>query len=79
MILSPVEIKDAIKMALNSLKGAKFRSALTILGVMIGVSSVIALASIVNGLDGAFNQEIDNIGSNTKWWIDFRLTLIGMI
>ncbi|MDF1544685.1 MAG: ABC transporter permease [bacterium] len=65
MILTPIEIKDAILMALQSLRGSKFRSALTILGVMIGVSSVIGLASIINGLDGAFNEEIDNSGSNS--------------
>ena len=65
MLLTPVEMKDAVLMALGSLRASKFRSALTILGVMIGVSSVIGLASIINGLDGAFNEEIDNIGSNT--------------
>ncbi len=65
MILTPIEIKDAILMALESLRGSKFRSALTMLGVMIGVSSVIGLASIINGLDGAFNEEIDSMGSNT--------------
>ncbi len=65
MVLTPIEIKEAILMALSSLRASKMRSGLTILGVMIGVSSVIGLASIVNGLDGAFNEEIDSIGSNT--------------
>lgn len=65
MILTPVEIKDAVLMALNSVKSSKLRSFLTILGVMIGVSSVIGLASIINGLDAAFNQEIDAMGSNS--------------
>ena len=65
MILTPVEIKDAVLMALNSVRASKLRSFLTILGVMIGVSSVIGLASIINGLDAAFNQEIDSMGSNT--------------
>lgn len=65
MILTPAEIKDAVLMALGSLRASKLRSGLTILGVMIGVSSVIGLASIVNGLDRAFNEEIDSLGSNT--------------
>ncbi len=64
MILTTVEIKEAVLMALSSLKANKLRAGLTILGVMVGVSSVIAIASIVDGLDGAFNQEIDQIGSN---------------
>lgn len=64
IILTWVEIKDSIGMALSSLKANKLRSSLTILGVMVGVSSVIALASIVNGLSGAVEEEIDNLGSN---------------
>lgn len=64
-------------MGLASLQANKFRAGLTILGVMIGVGSVIGLASIVNGLDAAFNNEIDSIGSNTlivtKFPFDFDL------
>jgi len=51
-------------MALSSLRSNKLRSFLTILGVMIGVSSVIGLASIIGGLDGAMENEIDKLGSN---------------
>ena len=51
-------------MALQAIKANKLRAGLTILGVMVGVSSVIGMASIVDGLDGAMNQEIDNLGSN---------------
>ena len=65
MLLTPIEIKDAVAMALSSLRTSKLRSGLTILGVMIGVSSVIGLASIIGGLDSAFNEEIDSMGSNT--------------
>lgn len=64
MMLTSVEIKEAILMALSSLRSNKLRSFLTILGVLIGVSSVIGLASIINGLDGAMDEEIDAIGSN---------------
>ena len=64
MMLTSVEIKDSILMALSSLRSNKLRSFLTILGVLIGVSSVIGLASIINGLDGAMDEEIDSIGSN---------------
>jgi putative ABC transport system permease protein len=63
-MLTSVEIKEAILMALSSLRSNKLRSFLTILGVLIGVSSVIGLASIINGLDGAMDEEIDAIGSN---------------
>ncbi len=65
MILTPVEIIDSIIMALSSIRANKMRAGLTILGVMIGVASVISLASIINGLDEAMNNEIDAWGSNS--------------
>ena len=64
MLLSPVEIKDAIGMALASVKANKFRSFLTILGVMVGVASVIGMASVIDGLNLAAEAEIDMMGSN---------------
>ena len=59
-----VELKEGVILALDSLKSNKFRSALTILGVLIGVWSVIAMTSLVNGLDGAVQESIDDLGSN---------------
>ncbi len=64
MLLTAVEIKDAIVMALSSVKTNKFRSALTILGVMVGVGSVIAMAAVIDGLNMAAEKEIDAMGSN---------------
>ncbi|MDH4156371.1 MAG: ABC transporter permease, partial [candidate division Zixibacteria bacterium] len=61
MLLTTVEIKDAILMALSSLRANKLRAGLTILGVMVGVSSVIGMASVVDGLDGAMDEEIDQL------------------
>lgn len=64
MLLSPVEIKNAVMMALGSLMSNKFRSFLTILGVMVGVGSVISMASVIDGLDGAAKDEVDKMGTN---------------
>jgi putative ABC transport system permease protein len=63
-MLSIVELREGIILALDSLKSNKFRSALTILGVLIGVWSVIAMTSLISGLDGAVQQSIDDLGSN---------------
>ncbi len=67
MILTWVEVKEGILLALASLRANKLRSGLTILGVMVGVGSVIAMASIVNGLDGAVKEDIDAQGVNTMF------------
>lgn len=66
-MLTWVEIKDGILMALAAIRGNKLRAGLTILGVMVGVSSVIGMASIIDGLNGAMNKEIDSLGSNVIW------------
>ncbi len=64
MLLSISEVKEAIKMALGAIVANKFRAFLTVLGVMVGVSSVIGLASIIGGMNNQMEKEIDQLGSN---------------
>jgi putative ABC transport system permease protein len=70
--MSYVEMQDSVGMAFGSLRANKFRSFLTILGVMIGVASVIAMASIINGMNGQMNNEIDEMGSNVIFITKFE-------
>lgn len=58
-------------MALSAIKATKLRAGLTILGVMVGVSSVIGMAAIIDGLNGAVDEEIDALGSNVIWITKF--------
>jgi putative ABC transport system permease protein len=51
-------------MALSSVRTNKFRSFLTILGVLVGVGSVISMASVIDGLNNAAEEEIDTMGTN---------------
>ncbi len=53
-----------IKEALQSLNANKMRSLLTILGIVIGVASVIALLSIGEGAGNTITGEIESIGTN---------------
>jgi putative ABC transport system permease protein len=53
-----------IKEALQSLNANKTRSLLTILGIVIGVASVIALLSIGEGAGSTITGEIESIGTN---------------
>lgn len=52
-------------MALDTLRANKLRSALTILGVSVGVLTVIFMVSIIQGLNKAFADQIESLGSNT--------------
>jgi putative ABC transport system permease protein len=59
------EIKEAVSMALQALRANKMRSFLTILGVLIGVTSVIGMVSIIQGLNKSMAEQIESLGSNT--------------
>ena len=52
-------------MAVDTLRRNKLRSALTILGVTVGVVTVLAMVSIIQGLNRSFAEQIESLGSNT--------------
>src|SRR5271165_2866217 len=59
------EIKEDLFVALDTLRSRKARSALTILGIVIGVTSVISVAAIIDGLNGLIQQRIQSFGSRS--------------
>jgi putative ABC transport system permease protein len=63
-------------MALDTVRTNKLRSGLTILGIVIGVSTVIGISSVVNGINNRVSSFIDSLGSNV-FWIG-RLPIIGV-
>jgi macrolide transport system ATP-binding/permease protein len=61
---SIIRIKDYFVQAYRSLKGNKMRSILSILGVMIGVSSLIAMLAIGTGAKKSIEEQVSSLGSN---------------
>ncbi len=59
-----MEKKDAIRLALASLWANKLRSVLTLLGVVIGVASVIAVVTLVNGANRFVATKINTFGAD---------------
>lgn len=55
---------QAFKMAFVALKGNKMRSFLTMLGIIIGVLSVVLLISVVDGATNAVTSSVEDLGSN---------------
>src|SRR5256714_611010 len=59
------DIKESALMAFDTLRANKLRSSLTILGVSVGVITVIFMVSIIQGLNKAFADQVESLGSNT--------------
>jgi putative ABC transport system permease protein len=58
---------ESVKMALDTLRANKLRSGLTILGIVIGVTTVITISSIINGLNNRVADFADSLGTNVLW------------
>ncbi len=59
-----MRIASSVKIALRALRRNKLRSALTALGIIIGVGAVIAMVSIGNGAKAQVEAQIAGLGEN---------------
>jgi putative ABC transport system permease protein len=57
-------MSEILLLALDSLRKNKLRSFLTVLGVVIGVATVIGMSSIISGLNNSIASQIQDLGSN---------------
>jgi len=60
-----MSFKEVIRFALRGLSANKLRSALTMLGILIGVAAVILLVAVGNGSAKAISDRIEALGTNT--------------
>ncbi|MDR3504889.1 MAG: ABC transporter permease [Acidocella sp.] len=70
------QARESIKMALDTLRTNKLRSGLTILGIVIGVTTVITISSVINGLNNRVQDWVNSLGTNTIWV--FHMPVIGV-
>jgi putative ABC transport system permease protein len=64
-IMTASQARENCLAALETLRSSKVRSALTVLGIVIGVSSVISMASIIQGLNKFVQDKVESLGSRT--------------
>ncbi len=64
---------ETIKVAINAILANKVRALLTMLGIMIGVLSVILLTALVSGLKTSITSQIAGLGSNLLYVIPGRI------
>ena len=60
-----VMMQECLRLAVASIRGHGLRSVLTMLGISIGVASVIAVVALVQGLSNAIGQQFQGLGGNT--------------
>src|SRR5829696_8362119 len=56
---------ETAAMAFDTIRGNKMRSALTVLGVVIGITSIVGMTSLIRGFDSSLRETIQQLGPNT--------------
>jgi len=72
-----VELRDAVALAFDALRRNKLRSFLTILGIVIAISEVVAVTSVIIGLDRNVIGSIKDLGSNIIICYRFQWASLG--
>jgi putative ABC transport system permease protein len=60
-----VKFIETLKLALSAIWAHKLRSALTLLGMIIGVTAVVVVVSVIQGFNAYFDEKIAGIGSSS--------------
>ena len=57
--------REIVSMSFDTLRTSKMRSALTVLGVVIGITSIVGMTSLIRGFDESLRDSIRALGPNT--------------
>jgi putative ABC transport system permease protein len=63
--MTVAEFRENLMVAMDTLRAHKVRSTLTVVGIVIGVTSVISVAAIIEGLNRYIQQRVESFGSRT--------------
>src|SRR6266850_2015629 len=58
-------LSEIVVMSIDTLRTSKMRSALTVLGVVIGITSIVGMTSLIRGFDQSLRDSISQLGPNT--------------
>ncbi|MDZ7372369.1 MAG: ABC transporter permease [candidate division KSB1 bacterium] len=72
-----IALREGVVIALDSLRAYKLRTVLTTLGIVIGVTTVVTIVALVQGLNRAFSREISQLGTATLYIQKFPWIMTG--
>ena len=58
-------LSEIVVMSIDTLRTSKMRSGLTVLGVVIGITSIVGMTSLIRGFDQSLRDSISQLGPNT--------------
>ena len=67
-----VDVQESVKLAFDTLRANKLRSGLTILGISIGIATVILISSAINGLNSNIANFVNQLGTNALWIFQYE-------
>jgi len=67
-----IDVREGISIAFQAIRTNKLRSFLTVLGVIIGITSIMAIVSLIEGLNRSMKAQIAAIGSDVLYIRPFR-------
>jgi putative ABC transport system permease protein len=68
---------EVLRMALETLRTNKMRSGLTVLGVVIGITSIVGMTSLIRGFDSSLRSSIEELGPTTIYLSKLSIVSIG--
>src|SRR5437868_15210994 len=66
------DIYENLKMAISTLRANKLRSFLTVFGVVIGIITVMLIASFISGIDVSVKKEVESFGTRSIYISKFN-------
>ena len=67
-------VREVVVMAIDTVRGNKMRSALTVLGVVIGITSIVGMTAMNRSFDQSLREMIGALGPNTIFVQRFGFT-----
>src|SRR5215212_10163313 len=71
-------LSEIVVMSVATLRASKMRSALTVLGVVIGITAIVGMTSLIRGFDQSLRDSIRELGPNTVFVAKFSgVSMVG--